>query len=130
MRIQRSRLLIIDDEPLVVDVLTSMLRDEFLISSASDGCVGYSMAMSNRPDIVLLDMNMAGWDGLRTLQAFRKDGKLQRVPVLILSAESKKVTALAARMMGANGYILKREFQKAELLSRLNPWREHARILS
>ncbi|HVW03075.1 MAG TPA: response regulator [Planctomycetaceae bacterium] len=119
MKLQRPRLMIVDDDPDCRQLLSTLLRDEFFVLTAEEGFEGYSRSLANRPDIVMLDMQMPGWDGLRTLQAFRDNPKLRDIPILMLSADSKRDNVLAAVEAGASGYVRKDSFSKASLHERL-----------
>jgi len=118
--IQRPRLLIIDDDPMIQQLLTMHLRKDFFIFSANGGQEGFALAHINRPDIVTLDMQMPGWDGIKTLQAFRANRKLSNIPVLILSAETEKAAVIRAIQAGANDYLIKDGSWHEKLVARLN----------
>jgi len=120
VKIQRPRLLIIEDDLEFRDSLVNLLRDEFFISVADEGCEGYSRAISSRPDIVTLDTRMPGWDAVRTLTAFRENPRLQDIPILIVSDDSSRESVLPTIQAGADGYLLKENCSKANLIDRLN----------
>ena len=119
MKLQRPRLLVIDDNAQIQKILTNLLRNDFLISTAGEGFEGYSRALSHRPDIVILDYEMPGWDGLQTLRAFRENPRLADIPILMLTACSDKETAFAIIGAGANAYLLKTRIEREELVERL-----------
>ncbi|MBK1724076.1 two-component system response regulator NarL [Thiocystis violacea] len=104
-----TRVLVIDDHPLfrkgVADLITMepALR---LVGEAADGEDGLRLARALQPDLVLLDLNMKGLDGIETLKRLRADDALDaRVVMLTVSdTESDVVAALRA---GADGYLLK-----------------------
>lgn len=120
MRIQRPRLLIIDDDVDFRNLLNNTLRDQFFVSMAGEGCEGYSRAVTNRPDVIVLDLQMPGWDGLQTLSTLRDNPRLRDVPVLILSGDNSRESALAVIGAGADGYLLKENYSKSVLIERLN----------
>jgi len=119
MKLQRSRLLVIDDNAQIQKILTNLLRNDYLISTASEGFEGYSRALSHRPDIVILDYEMPGWDGLQTLRAFRDHERLADIPILMLTGCSDREIAMAIIGAGANAYLLKTKIEREELVERL-----------
>ncbi|MBN1965129.1 MAG: GAF domain-containing protein, partial [Anaerolineae bacterium] len=85
----RERILIIDDKPDTIRLLAEWLRvtDRYEVFTATSGADGLAMIAAKPPDLVLLDLNMPGMDGFAVLAAMRADPVMQRVPVLIITAE-------------------------------------------
>lgn len=117
--IQRPRLLAIDDDPDFRKWLGHVLRARFFVIDAEDGCVGYSRAMSASPDIVLLDRQMDGWDGLVTLRKFRDHPKLRYLPILMLTSDASRESVLEAIQSGATDYVLKTSITPPTLIDKL-----------
>jgi DNA-binding response OmpR family regulator len=84
-----------------------MLRKDFVVTAASDGAEGYYKALELPPQLAIVDIKMPGWDGLRTLKAFRGHHLLARVPVMMLTSDASRPTVLAALQGGANDYVVK-----------------------
>ncbi len=108
MRAENS-VLIIDDHPLFrkgVAQLIDGMGDEFkLVGEAQSGQEGIELALKHKPDLILLDLNMDGMSGIRTLIELKKHGINSKVVVLTVSdAEEDLVNALRN---GADGYLLK-----------------------
>src|SRR4051812_18209536 len=114
--IQRPRLLVIDDDPLFQSLVVALLRKCFFVSSVSNGIDGLSRSSASPPDVIVLDLQMPGWDGIQTLKALRQVPKLHQVPILILSAESKKEVAVEAKGIGADDYLIKNQTLRELLL--------------
>lgn len=115
----RSRILVIDDDPLFRSLLTSMLRKEFLVTAASDGAEGYYMALERPPHLAVVDIKMPGWDGLRTLKAFRSHHLLSRIPVMMLTSDASRQTVMAAMQAGANDYVIKTTLSREDFLRKV-----------
>jgi CheY-like chemotaxis protein len=115
----RPQVLVIDDDPLFRSVLVSLLRADFDVTVARDGCEGYYKAVESPPDVAIVDVRMPGWDGLRTLRALRRHHTLARCPVMMLTGDADPATADAALRAGANDYVLKSMLTRAELDRRL-----------
>ena len=64
--IQRPRLHIIDDDPQYCELVKFHLKNYFLISISNGGFEGYSRTKSQRPDVIILDQHMEGWNGIQT----------------------------------------------------------------
>lgn len=114
----RARILVIDDDPLFRSLITSMLRRDFLVSVAAEGSEGYYKALEHPPHLAIIDVQMPGWDGLRTLQAIRAHHILTKVPVMMLTSDASRQTVLAAIQAGANDYVIKTTLSRDELLKK------------
>jgi two-component system sensor histidine kinase/response regulator len=120
-----ARILIIDDSPTVTGALTSILSNEgYQVESRGDGKGGWNRltaAAEDRepmPDLVLLDINMPGIDGLTLLRHIRSDDRFPLLPVIILTVESDLDTRVKALELGANDYLSK-PVQSLELIARV-----------
>ncbi|MCC7420035.1 MAG: response regulator [Planctomycetaceae bacterium] len=111
----RTRVLVIDDEPLFRHLVASMLRRDYAVSMACEGSEGYYKAIEDPPDIALVDVQMPGWDGLKTLKAFRTHPILATVKVVILTGDASKETVLAAIHGGASEYLVKTHLSREML---------------
>jgi CheY-like chemotaxis protein len=115
-----TRVLIIDDDPLIRTLLVSTLRKECFVAVAADGAEGFAMARELKPDVAVIDVNMPGWDGLKTLDAFRSHASLRDIKIIMLTADASKQTVMAAVRGGANDYLIKTSFSKADFYRKLN----------
>jgi len=117
-----SRVLIVDDEPDILFMIKVILRSEgYDVLAASGVREARAQLSEDDPDLVLLDLRLAdgeGWDVLRDL---RDAGKLERVPVVVLSAHASPGTIRRALDEGAAGYVTK-PFVTSELVGAV---REH-----
>jgi len=111
------RILIVDDEPEMVRGLEDNLRFEgYQTLSASDGVRGLALALSEAPDLVLLDImmpGMSGWDVCRQMR-----GKGLDVPVIMLTARGEEADRVLGLELGADDYVTK-PFGLRELLARI-----------
>jgi PleD family two-component response regulator len=115
----RPRILVIDDDPLFRSLLTSLLRDEFLVVSASDGSEGYYKALENPPQLAIIDLKMPVWDGLKTLRAFRGNHLLARVPLVVLTSDETGQLTSESLAAGASDYLLKTTITRGELIDKV-----------
>jgi two-component system alkaline phosphatase synthesis response regulator PhoP len=111
------RILIVDDEPEMVRGLEDNLRFEgYQTVSARDGRRGLELALSEAPDLILLDIMMpglSGWDVCRQLRERGVD-----VPVIMLTARGEEADRVKGLELGADDYIAK-PFGLRELLARI-----------
>jgi two-component system copper resistance phosphate regulon response regulator CusR len=115
-----ARILVIDDDPLFRSLIVSLLRKNYMVAVASDGLEGYHKALQHPPDIALVDIQMPGWDGLKTLKAFRDHPSLENTKILMLTGDASRETVLAAIQGGANDYVIKTSFSKVEFLEKIS----------
>lgn len=102
-----KRVLIIDEDPEYRSQAMLALRREYLVSVAADGAAGFFKAVEFPPDLVVLEVLMANWSGMRTLQAFRNHPTLKKVPIVMVSTDASRATVIAAVQNGADDYVLK-----------------------
>ncbi|MDO6705248.1 response regulator [Photobacterium sp. 1_MG-2023] len=103
-----SRILIVDDHPLMrrgLSQLLSLEPDFTLIGEASQGYQALDLAAADDPDLILLDLNMKGLSGLDTLRALREQDCQALVVILTVSDNPSDIRALLNA--GADGYLLK-----------------------
>ena len=98
-------ILIIEDEPELVKVLRSYLeKSGFSVLSASRGDTGLSTWEHKRPDLVLLDLNLPGMDGLDVAREIRRKSE---TPIIMLTARVEEMDQLIGLELGADDYITK-----------------------
>jgi CheY-like chemotaxis protein len=115
----RTRVLVVDDDPLFRNLVTTLLRKDYFVAVANDGYEGFFAALEHPPDVAVIDVQMPGWDGLSTLRAFRNHPQLKDVKVMMLTSDASRETVLAAIREGANDYLIKTSFSRDELLQKL-----------
>ncbi|RLT42550.1 MAG: DNA-binding response regulator [Chloroflexi bacterium] len=112
----RELILIVDDEPKIVRLAKDYLeRSGFRTLPASDGITALAAARQERPDLVVLDLNLPGMDGLDVCRALRRESS---VPVIMLTARAEETDRLIGLELGADDYIVK-PFSPRELVARV-----------
>ncbi len=109
-------LLVEDDLDLATALIDYMSLEDIDCDYAADGQVGYNLIMSNRYDVIILDLNLPKIDGLAVCERIRNDGI--ETPVLMLTARDTLDDKLAGFSKGADDYLIK-PFAMAELLARI-----------
>ena len=111
-----ARILIVDDEPQIRRVMRSTLTAEgYIVADAKTGEEGLQKMRQERPDLVLLDMNMPGIGGLAACREMRAGSEAPIIMLTVKDTERDKVSALDA---GADDYVTK-PFSMPELLARI-----------
>lgn len=111
-----SSIMLVDDHPLLRKGLRQLLTlggDMEVVAEASNGTDAIALANELDPDLILLDLNMQGMDGLETLRRMREDGITSRIVMLTVSDADEDV--LNAISSGADGYLLK-DMEPEEML--------------
>jgi CheY-like chemotaxis protein/phosphoribosyl 1,2-cyclic phosphodiesterase len=119
-----ATILLVDDDPTIVHLLTLTLRPEgFRLLSASDGDAALEIARAERPDLVLLDWNMPGRNGLEVCRVLRaeSDPDLRNVPVVLLTAQAGAEDTAAGFAAGITDYVTK-PFSPAYIRARVHAW--------
>ncbi len=112
-------ILVVDDLPVFREPISAILREAgYQTKTAEDGAAALEIIRSTPPDLVFLDINMPGMDGLQVVSILRADLQLKAIPVVLLTDSSDRATVLRARATGVQGYLLKSRFSAQELLAR------------
>ena len=116
----RGRVLVVDDEPTITDVVSRYLqRAGYETHSAADGPAALQRAAEARPDLVVLDLMLPGMDGLEVMRRLRAAGNGRRLPVILLTAKGEPVDRVIGLRLGADDYVAK-PFSPAELVARVD----------
>ena len=112
----KNKILVIDDEPEVVELLKKRLeRVGYQVMTATDGMGGFKKACEQKPDLILLDIIMPGVDGLTVLRRLRAEEATCDIPVIMVTAKGRPASMFEAQRYRATDYIIK-PFQWSELL--------------
>ena len=101
----RRRILIVDDEPLITEVLGEHFRGDFDVETALSGTDALTAIVRQRPDLVLLDINMPRMNGVEVLRDLKKID--DSITVIMVTANEQVALAAEALKLGAFGYIPK-----------------------
>ena len=109
-------ILVVDDEPKIVKLARDYLeRGGFRVQTALDGVSALATARLERPDMIVLDQNLPGMDGLDVCRALRRESD---VPIIMLTARVEETDRLIGLELGADDYITK-PFSPRELVARI-----------
>jgi DNA-binding response OmpR family regulator len=103
-----AKLLIIDDEPLTVDMLSTFLEmSGYICAKAYNGTDGLTLLQVEKPDILIVDLMMPDIEGFEVCQRVRAQVEYATVPIMIISARTDRESIDRAMAAGANAYLTK-----------------------
>ncbi|MES1211191.1 MAG: response regulator [Acidobacteriota bacterium] len=115
----RERILLVEDEPDIAEVLQYNLEKEgFQVDLANRGDTGLEMVRRDHPDLVLLDLMLPGVDGLELTRLLKRDPATAHLPIVMLTARGEEVDRIVGLELGADDYISK-PFSPRELVLRV-----------
>jgi sigma-B regulation protein RsbU (phosphoserine phosphatase) len=116
---QPLTILAIDDNPLNLKIIEKALSKEgYRVLCADNGLQGRNLAMAQKPNLILLDINMPGEDGFDVIRALKKDSATTAIPVIFLTASHSVKSKLNGFQLGAVDYITK-PFHPQEVIARI-----------
>jgi DNA-binding response OmpR family regulator len=115
----KRRVLVADDDPSLIRLISTTLgTDDFDLLQAGDGQEALEVARRQRPDLILLDINMPRLDGFQVCQALKQDPETAGIKVVVLSARGSEADRARGRECGADDYFVK-PFSPIQLLNKV-----------
>jgi DNA-binding response OmpR family regulator len=115
----KGRILIVDDDPHAVEILTRMLeREGYECTGAAGGPAALETVQNRAIDVILLDVMMPGMDGLQVCERLRGDETLRQIPVILVTAKDDMETRSKGMALGVSEYLTK-PVNKRELFTRI-----------
>ena len=115
-----KRILIVEDERDVVDLLTLNLRKAggFVISTAADGPAGLHKARTEKPAFIILDLMLPKMPGLEVCKILKSDPATRHIPIMMLTAKAEEIDRIVGLEFGADDYVTK-PFSPREVILRI-----------
>src|SRR3954464_4296342 len=115
-----TKILIIDDEQDVIDLLSLHLRKAgYALSTATDGATGLRLSREETPALIILDLMLPKMPGLEICKVLKTDPATRTIPVLMLTAKAEEIDRIVGLEFGADDYVTK-PFSPRELVLRVN----------
>jgi signal transduction histidine kinase/serine phosphatase RsbU (regulator of sigma subunit) len=115
-----TRILVVDDEPINLQVLTNQLSlERYSVMIATNGEDAIRIVNDHLPDLMILDIMMPRMSGLEVCRRLRETYSLHKLPILMLTAKNQLTDIIAGFEAGANDYLAK-PFDKREMIARVN----------
>ena len=102
-----ARLLIVEDNPLNLELFTQMLEDDHTIETATDGELGVSAATSSIPELILMDISMPRLDGFQAVALLRADDRTKGIPIVAVTAHAIRGDKERILAAGFDAYVSK-----------------------
>lgn len=103
-----ATILLVEDSPTDAYFIANILaRHGYQTLTASNGEEGISLAKSNQPDLILMDVVMPGLNGFQTTRKLAKDTETAHIPVIVVSSKDQDTDRIWALRQGARDYIVK-----------------------
>lgn len=115
---ERQRILAVDDNSIMLATIEQELSGEYEIIPVNSGIRALQYLKREKPDLILLDIQMALKDGLETLQEIRKMDNGRFIPVIMLTSKADRATIVESSKLGIYDYVLK-PFRKEDLCERI-----------
>jgi two-component system phosphate regulon response regulator PhoB len=113
------RILVIEDEPDIVEVLTyNLTREGYQVLSAKDGEEGLRKARQENPSLVLLDLMLPGIDGVELCRRLKADQATRAIPIIMVTAKGDESDVVLGLGLGADDYV-KKPFSPKEVVARV-----------
>jgi len=112
----KKSVVIIEDEPFIIEALTFLLENESLVvRSISDGANAIDFIIKSKPNLVILDIMLPNVSGMKILEDIRSMDEISNLPVLMLTAKGQKKDRRAAEEAGVSKFMTK-PFDNQELI--------------
>lgn len=111
-----KKILVIEDEPTLLRILQSYLEKEgYSVISAMRGDTGFDLSLTENPDLILLDLNLPGMDGIDVARGILQQ---KSIPIIMITARVEESDKLLGLELGADDYISK-PFSPREVVARV-----------
>lgn len=115
----KKRILAVDDTAVVLTRISNTLKDDYEVITVNSGARALKYLRDEKPDLILLDIQMSPMDGIQTLQEIRNMKDREDIPVIMLTGVEDKDIVLESARLGICDYILK-PFYSDNLLKRIH----------
>jgi two-component system alkaline phosphatase synthesis response regulator PhoP len=114
-----KRVLVVEDDPDIVELITHYLeREGFMVEALGEGTGAQRRLRTERFDLLILDLQLPGMDGLSLCAALRRDPQTENLPVIMLTARGDESDRIVGLEVGADDYVVK-PFSPKELVARV-----------
>ncbi len=115
----KTKILIVDDNPHIVKLISMHLQSVYDLAIAEDGEAGLAMAFEVMPDLIITDVSMPKMDGIQMCLRIRENPNIAMTPFIFLTSFDADVTRKKGFRQGADQYLIKSEIQPETLLSKV-----------
>ena len=117
----KKKILVVEDDKILQSVIKKTISDEgFEVVVASDGEEGVKKSLSEKPDLILLDLLMPKKTGREVLKELRENKETKNIPVLILTVYSSEKSIAECVKLRIEGYLIKSEYTLDDVIKKIN----------
>lgn len=115
-----AKIMIVEDDPTLRDIYTTRFSAEgYEVVSASDGEAALTVAVKERPDLILLDIMMPKISGFDVLDILRATPETKDTKIIVMSALSQAADIEKGKSLGANAYLVKSQVTLSEVVEKV-----------
>ncbi len=115
----RARIMVVEDDKDIVELVRYNLeKDGYQVTASGDGATGLAQIRKSPPDLLILDLMLPKLSGLEICREIRRDDRLGRLPILMLTARGEEADRVVGLELGADDYVTK-PFSPRELVARV-----------
>lgn len=115
----KMKILAVDDNCISLSVIEQELKDDYEVIPINSGMRALQYLSRERPDLILLDIQMELVDGIETLKEIREREECKDIPVIMLTSMKDKQMVVESAKLGVEGYVIK-PFNKQDLHDRVD----------
>lgn len=120
MKKEKIKILLAEDDKFIsLAYKDGLTRAGFIVVHADDGKKALELAKKEKPDIIMLDIIMPEMNGFEVLEAIKKDAKIKKIPVVILSNLGQESDITKGQKLGATDYMIKSNYSLGEVVDKI-----------
>lgn len=120
---KKIKILLIEDDSFLSGMYDTKLKLEgFDVILAEDGAKGLELSVSQRPDIILLDIILPKMDGFTTLKHLKDNTETKKIPVILMTNLGQKEDVERGIALGAQDYLVKAHFMPSEVVEKIRQY--------
>jgi DNA-binding response OmpR family regulator len=124
MRYTQPRVIVVDDDPNILEIVSLALTDRFEVVKARDGMEAIEKVVRYQPDLMVLDIMLPKMSGYQLCQSIRRNKTFASMPIIVISAKSAQKDKDYAMRVGASEYLVK-PFEPQQLISSIESFISH-----
>ncbi len=115
-----KKILFVEDEATLQEAFGGFLRQAgYKVISALDGEIGLRLAVTEKPDLILLDIVLPKYNGFEVLEKLKADKKTENIPVIVLTNMERMEDINKAIELGAKTYLVKTQYELGEVIEKI-----------